>query len=85
VLGCFALAAVSCVAFVVVERRVEAPLVELRLLKHRVLIGPTVGILLSAGVINALVYLVSLYFQDPATLALSPFQAAWPHCPRRWA
>ncbi|MFE7510661.1 MFS transporter [Streptomyces sp. NPDC057540] len=75
VLGCFAVAAVSCVAFVAVERRVRAPLVDLRLLKNRVLIGATVGILLSAGVINGLMYLVSLYFQNPATLALSPFEA----------
>ncbi|MFD6324776.1 MFS transporter [Streptomyces sp. NPDC058442] len=75
VLGCFALALASCVAFVAVERRVEAPLVDLRLLKDRVLIGATVGILLSAGVINSLMYLVSLYFQNPATLALSPFEA----------
>ncbi|MGW0964721.1 MFS transporter [Streptomyces sp. NPDC002516] len=75
VLCCFALAVVSCVAFVAVERRVEAPLIDLRLLKDRVLIGATVGILLSAGVINGLMYLVSLYFQNPATLALSPFEA----------
>lgn len=57
------------------ERRVEAPLVDLRLLKNRVLIGATVGILLSAGVINGLMYLVGLYFQNPATLALSAWQA----------
>ncbi|MFC9592175.1 MFS transporter [Streptomyces sp. NPDC056944] len=75
VLGCFAVAAAACVAFVAVERRVQAPLVDLRLLKDRVLIGATVGILLSAGVINGLMYLVSLYFQNPATLALSPFEA----------
>lgn len=75
VLACFALALVSCVAFVAVERRVAAPLVDLRLLKERVLIGATVGILLSAGVINGLMYLLSLYFQNPATLALSPFEA----------
>ncbi|MFD7966415.1 MFS transporter [Streptomyces zaomyceticus] len=75
VLGCFAVALVSAVGFVAVERRVEAPLVDLRLLRNRVLIGATVGILLSAGVINGLMYLVSLYFQNPATLGLSPFQA----------
>ncbi|MFE9483947.1 MFS transporter [Streptomyces spororaveus] len=39
------------------------------------LIGATIGILLSAGVINGLMYLVSLYFQNPATLALSPLEA----------
>ncbi|MFD9077420.1 MFS transporter [Streptomyces erythrochromogenes] len=75
VLGCFALTLVAGVAFVAVERRVEAPLVDMRLLKDRVLIGATVAILLSAGVINGLMYLVSLYFQNPATLALSPLEA----------
>ncbi|MFG2951675.1 MFS transporter [Streptomyces adustus] len=40
------------------------------------LIGATVGILLSAGVINGLMYLLSLCFQNPATLASSPFEAA---------
>ncbi|MFF3616378.1 MFS transporter [Streptomyces sp. NPDC002580] len=75
VLACLALSLASCVAFVAVERRVAAPLVDLRLLKDRVLIGATVGILLSAGVINGLMYLVSLYFQNPATLAMSPLEA----------
>ncbi|MFE3107151.1 MFS transporter [Kitasatospora indigofera] len=75
VLGCLALALLAAVAFVMVERRVDEPLVDLRLLRDRVLIGATVAILLSAGVINGLMYLVSLYFQNPATLALSPFQA----------
>lgn len=75
VLGCFAVALAAGVAFVAVERRVDAPLVDLRLLRDRVLIAATVGILLSSGVINALMYLVSLYFQNPATLALSPLQA----------
>jgi hypothetical protein len=41
--GCFALTVVSCVAFVAVERRVEAPLVDLRLPKDRVLIGRRSG------------------------------------------
>ena len=35
----------------------------------------TVAILIGAGTINALMYLVSLYFQDPSTLGLSPLQA----------
>ncbi|MFE6749770.1 MFS transporter [Kitasatospora purpeofusca] len=75
VLGCFAVTVAAAVGFVLVERRVEAPLVDLRLLRNRVLIAGTVAILLSAGVINGLMYLVSLYFQDPATLSLSPLQA----------
>jgi hypothetical protein len=67
------------VAFVAVERRVEAPLVDLRLLKNRVLIGATVGILLSKGVINGLMYLLSLYFQNPGTLAYGAAAASHAH------
>ena len=52
--------------FVVVERRVEAPLVDLALLRNRILVGATLAILIVAGTINALMYVLSLYFQDPA-------------------
>ena len=73
--GCLMLSAASGVAFVAVERRVTVPLLDLALLRNRVLVGATVAILIGAGTINALMYLVSLYFQDPATLGLSPLQA----------
>src|SRR4051812_46682242 len=53
-LGCFAVAIVATVLFVGVERRVSAPLVDLRLLRNRVLVGATLAILLVAGTINAL-------------------------------
>src|SRR6185369_11274679 len=53
-LGCFAVAVVSLVLFVNVERRVAAPLVELDLLRNRILVGATLAILLVAGSINAL-------------------------------
>lgn len=73
--GCFALAAAAAVAFVLVEQRVRAPLVDLALLRNSVLVGATIAILLGSGTINAIMYVISLYFQDPATLALSPLQA----------
>jgi EmrB/QacA subfamily drug resistance transporter len=74
-LGCFAVAIVSLVAFVQVEKRVEAPLVDLQLLRNRVLVGATLAILLVAGTINALMYVLSLYFQNPDALGMTAFQA----------
>jgi MFS family permease len=67
---------VACgVAFVMVEQRVKVPLLDLALLRNRVLVGSTMAILIGAGTINALMYLLSLYFQDPAALGFSPLQA----------
>ena len=74
-LGCLAVGIAAGVGFVVVERRVKVPLLDLALLRNRVLVGSTVAILIGAGTINALMYLLSLYFQDPATLGFSPLQA----------
>lgn len=74
-LGCFAACAVCGIGFVAVERRVTAPLIDLRLLRNRVLVGATLAILIGAGTINALMYVVSLYFQDPAGLGMTPLQA----------
>ncbi|HET6950629.1 MAG TPA: MFS transporter [Acidimicrobiales bacterium] len=62
-------------AFVAVEKRVAVPMLDLGLLRNRILVGSTVAILIGAGTINGLMYLVSLYFQDPATLGFSPLQA----------
>ncbi|TCI97633.1 MFS transporter [Aeromicrobium sp. IC_218] len=74
-IGCFAVALVAGCAFVEVERRVPVPLLDLGLLRNRVLVGSTVAILIGAGTINALMYLLSLYFQDPAALGFSPLDA----------
>jgi EmrB/QacA subfamily drug resistance transporter len=74
-LGCLAVALVAGIAFVQVERRVTAPLVDLRLLRNAVLVGATLAILIVAGTINGLMYVLSLYFQDPAGLGLSAFEA----------
>src|SRR4051812_2677180 len=74
-LGCFAVAIGAAVLFVVVERRVKAPLVNLSLLRNKVLVGATLAILIVAGTINALMYVLSLYFQDPAAFGMSAFEA----------
>jgi len=74
-LVCFAITVLACIGFVVVERRVHAPLVDLRMLRNRVLVGATSVILIVAGAINGLMYVMSLYFQDPAGLGMSPLQA----------
>ena len=74
-LGCFVVSIVGAVLFVVVERRVAAPLVDLALLRNRVLVGATLAILIVAGTINALMYVLSLYFQDPAAFGMSALEA----------
>jgi len=74
-LTCFAVTVLAGLAFFRVEQRVSVPLLDLALLRNRVLVGSTIAILIGAGTINGLMYLLSLYFQDPATLAFSPLQA----------
>src|SRR4051794_28045129 len=74
-LGCLAISVVATLLFLHVERRAAAPLVDLRLLRNRVLVGSTLAILIVAGTINALMYVVSLYFQDPAALGMSALEA----------
>ena len=74
-IGCLVISVLGAVGFVAVERRVTAPLVDLRLLRNPVLVGATLAILLVAGAINALMYLLSLYFQDPAAFGLSALEA----------
>jgi len=74
-IGCLALGALSGVGFVMVERRVAVPMLDLDLLRNRVLVGSTMAILIGAGTINALMYLLSLYFQSPDTLGFTTLQA----------
>jgi EmrB/QacA subfamily drug resistance transporter len=73
-LVCFAITIVSTVLFVYVEKRATAPLVDLRLLRNGVLVGATLAILIVAGAINGLMYVLSLYFQNPAALGLSALE-----------
>lgn len=74
-IGCVVVGIAATVAFVAVERRVQVPLVDLELLRNRVLVGATIAILIVAGSINALLYVLSLYFQDPAALGMSALEA----------
>lgn len=74
-LACFAVTVAAGYAFIVVEGRVAVPLLDLGLLRNRILVGSTIAILIGAGTINGLMYLLSLYFQDPASLGFSPLQA----------
>ncbi len=74
-LSCFAISAVAGCVFLRVEQRVRVPLLDLRLLRNRVLVGSTLAILIGAGTINGLMYLLSLYFQDSAALGFSPLEA----------
>ncbi|KQW52544.1 MFS transporter [Nocardioides sp. Root1257] len=74
-IGCVVVAVLAGVGFVAVERRVAQPLLDLGLLRNRVLVGSTVAILIGAGTINALMYVLSLYFQDPSALDFSPLEA----------
>jgi hypothetical protein len=74
-IGCFILSAGGVVGFVLVEERVAAPLVDLQLLANRALVGATIAILIVAGVLNGLMYVLSLYFQDPDASGMSAFEA----------
>lgn len=74
-LGCLAVSVLGGVGFVFAERRVRMPLVDLKLLRNKVLVGSTITILIVAGAINGLMYVTSLYFQDPHALGFSPLQA----------
>jgi EmrB/QacA subfamily drug resistance transporter len=73
-LGSLAIAIVATLLFVRVERRATAPLVDLHLLRNRVLVGATLAILIVAGTINALMYVLSLFFQNADGLGLSAFE-----------
>ena len=77
-LACFGVTVAAGFAFFAVERRVPVPLLDLALLRNRVLVGATVASVESRGkhlLINALMYLLSLYFQDPNSLGFTPLQA----------
>lgn len=74
-LGCFAASIVFGFLFVVTEKRVAVPLLDLALLRNRILVGATLAILIGAGTINGLMYLLSLYFQNPDALDFSPLEA----------
>ncbi len=80
-IGCLVVTVLGTVAFVAVEKRVAAPLVDLKLLRNRVLVGSTVAILIVAGALNALMYLLSIYFQNPDAFGMTALQAGFATLP----
>jgi len=74
-IGCFVASVVAVVGFFWVEQRVPAPLIDLRLMRNVVLMASTIAILIGAGTINAMGFLLSIYFQNPAVLDMTPLQA----------
>ncbi|MET1039286.1 MAG: MFS transporter, partial [Aeromicrobium sp.] len=74
-LGCFAVSIGAGFAFYAVESRIAVPLLDLALLRNRVLVGSTIAILIGAGTINGLMYLLSLFFQNPDGLGFSALEA----------
>lgn len=74
-LVCFMISAVAVTGFVMVEKRVRTPLIDLALLRNKILVGSSVAILVVAGCINAVMYVCSLYFQNPDGLGMTPLEA----------
>ncbi|HSK57700.1 MAG TPA: MFS transporter [Actinomycetospora sp.] len=74
-LACLVLTVLAAIGFVVVERRVASPLIDLHVLRNRQLVVSTWVIFVGAGAIAALSFLLSLYFQDPETLGFSSLTA----------
>lgn len=74
-LVCFVVSAAPLAGFVLVEKRVHTPLIDLALLRNKILVGSSVAILVAAGCINAILYICSLYFQNPDGLGMSPPEA----------
>ncbi|HEY2221465.1 MFS transporter [Actinomycetospora sp.] len=74
-LACLIVTVLAAVGFVVVERRVASPLIDLNVLRNRQLVTSTWVIFVGAGAIAALSFLLSLYFQDPETLGFSSLTA----------
>lgn len=72
-IGCLAGAAVAAVLFVLTERRVRSPLIELDLLRNRLLVASCVCLLIGTATISGVFYVLTLYFQSPFGLDLSPF------------
>lgn len=71
-IGLLIAAAVLLCAFVIVEQRVAHPLVPFRIFRLRTLSGANVGMFLAAGVMIAMTFFLTLYFQQ--VLDFSPIE-----------
>jgi MFS transporter, DHA2 family, methylenomycin A resistance protein len=75
ILGLLAMAAVALTLFVLVELRVQAPLVHLRLLRNRVFSAGNVGIFVNSIALIGLLYFFNLYVQSSVLLDYSALLA----------
>jgi EmrB/QacA subfamily drug resistance transporter len=73
IVGAFALAAISLVSFVALERRQRAPMLDLTLFRNRTYVGANLVILLVALAMFGVFFFVSLYMQN--VLGFSAVQA----------
>jgi EmrB/QacA subfamily drug resistance transporter len=75
ILGLFAVAAITLTVFVLVELRVTAPLVHLRLLRNRVVTAGNIGTFINAVALIGLLYFFNLYVQSSVLLDYSALLA----------
>ena len=73
IVGAFAIAAASLIAFVVLERRQRAPMLDLTLFRNRTYVGANLVVLLVALAMFGVFFFVSLYMQN--VLGFSAVQA----------
>src|SRR4029079_3436458 len=74
-LTCFAITIAAIWAVIEVEKKVASPLIDLHMPRNQMRVGGTLVILIGAAALNALMYLLSIYFQNPATLGMSALEA----------
>src|SRR6266545_1229584 len=75
ILGLLGVAAVTLTAFVLVELRVKAPLVHLRLLRNKIFTAANVGTFVNAVALIGLLYFFNLYAQSSVLLDYSALLA----------
>jgi MFS transporter, DHA2 family, methylenomycin A resistance protein len=75
ILGLLGVAAVTLTGFVLVELRVKAPLVDLRLLRNRIFTAANVGTFVNAVALIGLLYFFNLYAQSSVLLDYSALLA----------
>jgi MFS transporter, DHA2 family, methylenomycin A resistance protein len=77
ILGLLAVAAITLTSFVLIELRIQAPLVHLRLLGNRVFTAGNVGTFVNAVALIGLLYFFNLYVQSSVLLDYSALLAGF--------
>jgi EmrB/QacA subfamily drug resistance transporter len=68
----FAITILAAILFVMVERRVAEPLIQLNYFRHRRYLAATLGMFFASIVLLGFLYYFSLFVQSPDTLDMSP-------------